>query len=271
MKLQASPVKEAALALGLPLAQPSSLRDDASQTLIAGQDADVMVVAAYGLILPPAVLALPRYGCLNIHASLLPRWRGAAPIQRAIAEGDNQTGISIMQMDVGLDTGAVLSRHPCPILATDTAQTLHDRLASLGAKAIVADLQQFHILTAQPQPIQGVTYAEKLSKNDAKIDWTLPASVLERRIRAFNPVPGAWTTHQGQVLKIWQASPSSGNGTPGTVLHADKHRLQIACGEGALDLLQLQPSGSKSMPVAAFLAGNRPAVGHLLETSETPA
>ena len=258
MQLQASPVKQAALELGLAIAQPTSLRHEEAQALLRAQNADVMVVAAYGLILPQAVLDTPAHGCLNIHASLLPRWRGAAPIQRAIEAGDAETGVCIMQMDAGLDTGAVVSTHRYAIKNTDTATDVHDALADLGAQAIVADLQQLQQtgrLNASPQPQTGITYAQKLSKEEAKIDWNQPALIIERKIRAFNPVPGAWVEYQNQPLKIWRAEAVAQSGRAGEVLAISSDGLIVACGEGALNITELQPAGSKRMPVAAFAAG----------------
>ena len=258
MQLQASPVKQAALELGLTIAQPASLRHEEAQALLHAQNADVMVVAAYGLILPQAVLDTPAHGCLNIHASLLPRWRGAAPIQRAIEAGDAETGVCIMQMDAGLDTGAVVSTHRYAIKNTDTATDVHDALADLGAQAIVADLQQLQQtgrLNASPQPQAGITYAQKLSKEEAKIDWNQPALVIGRKIRAFNPVPGAWVEYQNQPLKIWRAEAVEQSGRAGEVLAISSDGLIVACGEGALNITELQPAGSKRMPVAAFAAG----------------
>ena len=258
MQLQASPVKQAALELGLAIAQPASLRHEEAQALLRAQNADVMVVAAYGLILPQAVLDTPAHGCLNIHASLLPRWRGAAPIQRAIEAGDAETGVCIMQMDAGLDTGAVVSTHRYAIKNTDTATDVHDALADLGAQAIVADLQQLQQtgrLNASPQPQTGITYAQKLSKEEAKIDWNESALIIERKIRAFNPVPGAWVEYQNQPLKIWRAEAVAQSGRAGEVLAISSDGLIVACGEGALNITELQPAGSKRMPVAAFAAG----------------
>ena len=258
MQLQASPVKQAALELGLAIAQPTSLRHEEAQALLRAQNADVMVVAAYGLILPQAVLDTPAHGCLNIHASLLPRWRGAAPIQRAIEAGDAETGVCIMEMDAGLDTGAVVSTHRYAIKNTDTATDVHDALADLGAHAIVADLQQLQQtgrLNASPQPQAGITYAQKLSKEEAKIDWHQPALIIERKIRAFNPVPGAWVEYQNQPLKIWRAEAVAQSGRAGEVLAISSDGLIVACGEGALNITELQPAGSKRMPVSAFAAG----------------
>ena len=258
MQLQASPVKQAALELGLAIAQPASLRHEEAQALLRAQNAKVIMVAAYGLILPQAVLDTPAHGCLNIHASLLPRWRGAAPIQRAIEAGDTETGVCIMQMDAGLDTGAVVSTHHYAIKNTDTATDVHDALAVLGAHAIVADLQQLQQtggLNATPQPPAGITYAQKLSKEEAKIDWNESALVIERKIRAFNPVPGAWVEYQNQPLKIWRAEAVAQSGRAGEVLAISSDGLIVACGEGALNITELQPAGSKRMPVAAFAAG----------------
>ena len=267
MQLQASPVKQAALELGLTIAQPASLRHEEAQALLRAQNADVMVVAAYGLILPQAVLDTPAHGCLNIHASLLPRWRGAAPIQRAIEAGDAETGVCIMQMDAGLDTGAVVSTHRYPIKNTDTANEVHNALMQLGAQAIVADLQQLQQtgrLNATPQPQTGITYAQKLTKEEAKIDWNQPAPVIERKIRAFNPVPGAWVEYQDRPLKIWQAEAVEQSGRAGEVLAISSDGLIVACGEGALNITELQPAGSKRMPIAAFAAGRHIEKGTLL-------
>ena len=267
MQLQASPVKQAALELGLTIAQPASLRHEEAQALLRAQNADVMVVAAYGLILPQAVLDTPAHGCLNIHASLLPRWRGAAPIQRAIEAGDAETGVCIMQMDAGLDTGAVVSTHRYPIKNTDTANEVHNALMQLGAQAIVADLQQLQQtgrLNATPQPQTGITYAQKLTKEEAKIDWHQPAPVIEHKIRAFNPVPGAWVEYQDRPLKIWQAEAVEQSGRAGEVLAISSDGLIVACGEGALNITEVQPAGSKRMPIAAFAAGRHIEKGTLL-------
>ncbi|MDF7675298.1 methionyl-tRNA formyltransferase [Neisseriaceae bacterium ESL0693] len=256
MKLQSSAVKQAAEAMKLTIAQPTSLKNTEAEKLIRAQQADVMVVAAYGLILPENILSIPRYGCLNIHASLLPRWRGAAPIQRAIEAGDHETGVCIMQMDPGLDTGAVLSRHSYAISATDTAMDVHNALMALGAEAIVADLQQLDQLKPVPQPDSGATYAAKLTKAEARIQWHQPAEVLVRQIRAFNPTPGAWTLWQGQPLKIWQATEVAASGKPNTIIKNNGKELWVATGSGALNIQKLQPAGSKPMPITAFLAGN---------------
>ncbi|HUX30760.1 MAG TPA: methionyl-tRNA formyltransferase [Thiobacillus sp.] len=272
MKLAPSAVKQAALARGLSLYQPASLRSAEAEAVLRAADADVMVVAAYGLILPQAVLDLPRLGCLNIHASLLPRWRGAAPIQRAILVGDPETGITIMQMDAGLDTGAMLSKTVVPILETDTAASLHDTLAAAGAAAIVAALANYPALVPQAQDDAQATYAAKLSKEEARLDWRQPADALARAVRAYNPAPGAWTLLDGAPLKIWSAHGVAGSGASkdtdflrasaheksdeaGTVLLAEADRLLVACGSGALALQEIQPAGGKRMTAAAFLAG----------------
>jgi methionyl-tRNA formyltransferase len=256
-KLTPSPVKQLALQHQLTVLQPASLKTAEATEQLRALDADVMVVAAYGLLLPPKVLEMPRYGCLNIHASLLPRWRGAAPIQRAILAGDKETGITIMQMDQGLDTGAMLLKLTCPITRQDTAASLHDRLASLGAEAIITALDQLPTLIPTPQDDREATYAAKLTKQEAIIDWHLPAEDLDRLIRAFNPWPVAQTSVNGQTLRIWSAQPlaDKANVPPGTVIGRDKQGIDIACGEGVLHLTRLQPAGSKPMDVAAFLNG----------------
>lgn len=258
LKLTASPVKVVAEQHGIPLWQPEKLRAPEQQAPVAAAQADVMIVAAYGLILPQAVLDMPKYGCLNIHASLLPRWRGAAPIQRAILAGDAETGITIMQMDAGLDTGDMLSVYSTPILADDSAASLHDKLAEQGAQAIVAALANLPKLQAarQKQPAEGTTYAEKLRKEEAAIDWKKPASELDRMIRAFNPFPSAQTTLHDTAVKIWRAVLASGSGKPGEILSVDKNGIVVACGTGALQLIELQKAGGKRMDAAAFLAGN---------------
>ena len=268
MQLTPSPVKQAALELGLRVAQPEKLRNNAEALqMLKEVEADVMVVAAYGLILPQDVLDTPKHGCLNIHASLLPRWRGAAPIQRAIEAGDAETGVCIMQMDIGLDTGGVVSEHRYAIQSTDTANEVHDALMNLGAEAIVADLQQLKAegrLKSVKQPEEGVTYAQKLSKEEARIDWNESAAVIERKIRAFNPVPAAWVEYQGKPMKIWRAEVVAQQGRAGEVLSCSADGLVVACGENALKITELQPSGSKRMPIAAFAAGHKIEVGTVL-------
>ncbi|MGC7405267.1 methionyl-tRNA formyltransferase [Pandoraea pneumonica] len=268
MKLQASPVKRYAEAHGMPVAQPPSLRrngkyPEAAAAAIEQLRAlapDVMVVAAYGLILPQEVLDLPRYGCLNIHGSLLPRWRGAAPIHRAIEAGDAETGITIMQMDAGLDTGAMILREAEPIAPDDTTATLHDRMAALGGKLIVDALRQLARdgkLPAEPQPEAGVTYAEKIAKQEAALDWRRPAEALARQVRAFDPFPGALGTLHGTAVKLWRASAVAGKAgaTPGTVLEVSANAVVVACGEGALSVTECQKPGGKRLPVREFLAG----------------
>ncbi|MBT9566797.1 MAG: methionyl-tRNA formyltransferase [Thiobacillus sp.] len=261
MKMTPSAVKQTALARALPVSQPASLKTPESQAELRALDADIMVVAAYGQILPQAVLDLPRLGCLNIHASLLPRWRGAAPIQRAILAGDTETGITIMQMDAGLDTGAMLSKTVVPIGGDDTAASLHDALARAGAEAIVAALARYDTLKPEMQDEALATYAAKLTKEEAQVDWHQPAALVARAVRAYDPAPGAWTLLAGEKLKIWRAHATAGAGPAGKVLTADADRLLVACGEGALAVLELQPAGGKRMDAAAFLAGHTLGVG----------
>lgn len=262
-KLAASPIKECALSHRLPVYQPERLRDQATHRTLADLTPDVLVVVAYGLILPQAVLDIPRLGCINVHASLLPRWRGAAPIQRAISAGDTLSGVTIMQMDAGLDTGPVLLKRTCPIRAEDTAADLHDRLAQLGAVSLVEALDAVTAGTAkpQPQPDAGVTYAHKLSKTEADIDWQRSAIELDRQIHAFNPWPVAQTTLDGETLRIWLSRPAS-EGTssgadvaPGTFIRADQHGVIVATGEGCLELLNLQRSGGRPLPASEFIRG----------------
>lgn len=257
MKLAASAVKQVALHLGLPLAQPDSLKSDAIQQQLRETQAEAMIVAAYGLLLPQAVLEVPVRGCLNIHASLLPRWRGAAPIQRAILAGDRETGITIMQMDAGLDTGAILLQKSLPIESDDTAGSLHDKLASLGAACVVDALSRLDTLKPEAQDSAQATYAAKLSKAEAALDWSRPADDLSRCVRAYNPVPGAHAVWDGNVIKIWQASvEASRTGSPGEVLAADEHGIVVACGEQALRLLELQAADGKRLSAVAFLTGH---------------
>ncbi|ADL54068.1 methionyl-tRNA formyltransferase [Gallionella capsiferriformans] len=254
MQLTASPVKLLALAHGIPVLQPESLKTEQAQSDIKALDADVMVVAAYGLILPKAVLELPRLGCLNIHASLLPRWRGAAPIQRAILAGDTETGITIMQMDVGLDTGDILLTRRCTIDAHDNAQTLHDKLAALGAASIVEALRADNVLTPVAQDNDAACYAAKLLKGEALIDWTQDAVQIERAVRAYNPFPVCQAKFNDVVLKLWQAEACDAmSGHPGEVLAVDKSGITVACGRGALKLQMLQRPGGKSQPAVQFL------------------
>ncbi len=267
MQLQASAVKQVALEHGIPVAQPVSLRlngkypDVAAEAhaLLQATEHDVMVVAAYGLILPLSVLSIPRLGCLNIHGSLLPRWRGAAPIHRAIEAGDAETGITIMQMDEGLDTGDMLMMEAQAISDTDTTGSLHDKLAAQGADMIVRTLQalQQGPLAATPQPEQGVCYAAKITKEESKLDFSQPAAVLARKVRAFSPFPGTQVQYDGQMLKVSAArAVAVAHGKPaGTLLSADASGVRVACGEGALDLLELQKPGGKRLPAGDFLKG----------------
>ena len=268
MKLQASPVKQFALEHGIAVAQPRSLRldgkfpDDAAavQSAIQAANADAMVVAAYGLILPRWVLDVPRLGCLNIHASLLPRWRGAAPIQRAIEAGDAQTGVTIMQMDAGLDTGDMLLAERVPIAVTDTTGTLHNKLAQLGGRLIVEamELAACGGLHAVPQPRDGVTYAHKVEKAEAAIDWSQSAAAIARRIRAFDPSPGAQTRVNGETIKLWRADALPqvpGERVPGRVLSVSADGIVVHCGEGRLRVTELQRPGGRRLSVADFLRG----------------
>ncbi|HLT26478.1 MAG TPA: methionyl-tRNA formyltransferase [Zeimonas sp.] len=267
--LRESAVKRLAGELGLAVEQPRTLRDPAVQERLRALDADAMVVAAYGAILPPEVLAIPKHGCLNIHASLLPRWRGAAPIQRAIEAGDRETGITIMQMDEGLDTGPILLVERTPIHDDDTGGSVHDRLAALGAQAIVEALERLQRgeLVATPQPVEGVTYASKLTREDSVIDWTLPARRIVDQVRAFDPVPGATTRLNdapGTPIKVWKArvaasdarpaADASSPGGPGGVLDASG-RLVVGAGDAAVELLELQKPGGRRLPAPEFLRG----------------
>jgi methionyl-tRNA formyltransferase len=260
-QLQPSPVKDCALRHGIPVEQPLTLRDDSAREKLAGYQPDVMVVVAYGLILPPAVLVTPRLGCINIHASLLPRWRGAAPIQRALLAGDRQTGVAIMQMEAGLDTGPVFKDRVIDIGPSDTAGALHDQLAALGADALLEVLEGLIAGTLQPRPQSevGVTYARKIVKEEAVIDWSKPALEIDRLVRAFNPVPGAETSWRGQQLKVWQAEPASldGDARPGTVVSADEDGIVVATGSGALKLARIQLAGRKATSAADFLNAHR--------------
>ena len=273
LKLQPSPVKALALQHGIPVAQPRSLRldgkypDDAAAARAAVQaaDAEVMVVAAYGLILPQWVLDLPPRGCLNIHGSVLPRWRGAAPIHRAIEAGDAATGITLMQMDAGLDTGDMLLVADEAIRPDDTTASLHDRLAALGGQLVVQGLAAPDALRRTPQPADGITYAHKIDKAEAAIDWAQPAAVIERRVRAFDPFPGASFSLDGEVVKLWRAALRPDlSGAPGQVLAAGDGRLTVACGQGALDLLQLQRPGGRRIDAAAFLQARPGLTGRVL-------
>jgi methionyl-tRNA formyltransferase len=269
LKLQASPVKQFALDHGLPVAQPRSLRldgkyaDDAAtaREAILAVGAEAMVVAAYGLILPQWVLDAPARGCFNIHASLLPRWRGAAPIHRAIEAGDSEAGITIMQMDAGLDTGDMLFMHTTPITGRDTTGTLHDRLADLGGKLMVLALNEAAAgrLKPVPQPAEGVTYAHKIEKAESAVDWSLPAAQIQRRIRAFDPFPGASSALGGETVKLWQSHVDSmerpSDAGNGQILAANSDGVRVACGDGVLCVTQLQRAGGKRLAAADFLRG----------------
>ncbi len=267
LKLAPSAVKVVALAHGLTLDQPAGLKTDTARAPLAAANADVLVVAAYGLILPQAVLDLPRLGCLNIHASLLPRWRGAAPIQRAIATGDRETGITIMQMDAGLDTGPMLMKRALAIDPDDSAGTLHDKLATLGADSIVAALARLETGDLPPtaQPQQGMTYAAKLDKSEAALDLRLPADVLERQIRAFDPFPGAQLRYGDATVKVWRATVVPVGGAPGEVLTSGPSGIVVACGERSLCLHELQRAGGKRLSAHDFLAGFALPVGSRFE------
>ncbi|MNJ22801.1 Methionyl-tRNA formyltransferase [compost metagenome] len=260
-KLTASPVKELALAHDLPVYQPASLRNEEAQAELAALGADLMVVVAYGLILPKAVLDTPRLGCLNVHGSLLPRWRGAAPIQRAIWAGDAETGVTIMQMDVGLDTGAMIRKVSCPIAFDETSASLYDKLAELGPQALVDTLNAMAAgeTAAEAQDDALANYAQKLSKEEARIDWSMEAVAIERCIRAFNPWPISWFEVAEQTIKVWQAEViDSDHGQPvGTLLKADKQGIDVATGKGVLRLLTLQPPGKKAMSVPDLLNSRR--------------
>ncbi len=264
MQLAASPVKQLALQQGLQVLQPTSLKTEEAQRQIAALDADVMVVAAYGLILPKVVLEMPRHGCLNIHASLLPRWRGAAPIQRAILAGDKLTGVTIMQMDEGLDTGDMLQSVNCPIADNDNAQTLHDKLAELGGTAILDVLRSLQAGSLHPVVQDNATtcYAAKLLKTEAKIDWGQDAEQIDRAVRAYNPFPVCQTVLHDIVLKIWQAEVCPDRqGKPGEVLAVDKLGILVACGSGALRLLVLQRPGGRAQPAVQFMQSMPVAIG----------
>lgn len=260
-KLTASPVKELALAHDLPVYQPASLRNEAAQAELAALGADLMVVVAYGLILPKAVLDTPRLGCINVHGSLLPRWRGAAPIQRSIWAGDAETGVTIMQMDVGLDTGAMIRKVTCPIASDETSASLYDKLAGLGPQALVDTLDAMAAgdTAAEPQDDALANYAEKLAKEEARIDWSMDAVAIERCIRAFNPWPISWFDVAGQTVKVWQAEvvAQDHGQAAGTLLKADKQGIEVATGQGVLRLLTLQPPGKKAMSVSDLLNSRR--------------
>jgi methionyl-tRNA formyltransferase len=263
----ASPVKRIALDGGIPVYEPATLAPDAARAPILANSLDVLVVAAYGLILPTAVLAWPRFGCINVHASLLPRWRGAAPIQRALLAGDAQTGVTLMQMDAGLDTGPMLDVVRISIGPRDTAATLEHKLAEQGAVCLVAYLRRLAAGMAGPpiaQPVAGATYAAKIHKTEAVVDWTASAVNVDRQVRAFDPVPGASTLLAGERVKLWRAHPAPvvvPRAAPGTVLATEGDTIVVACGDGALGIAELQPAGGRRMSAAAFVAGRRLAPG----------
>lgn len=259
-KLMPSPVKVLAQAHDIPVFQPKSLKPEENQHLVADLQADIMVVVAYGLILPKAVLVMPRLGCINVHGSLLPRWRGAAPIQRSLWAGDSETGVTIMQMDVGLDTGDMLHKLSCPITAEDTSASLYEKLAQLGPQGMLLTLDLLASGNAKPE-VQDealASYAEKLSKEEARLDWSLSAAQLERCIRAFNPWPMSYFMIEQQPVKVWQATvlPHQ-NKQPGEIVHADKQGIQIATADGVLNLVSLQPAGKKAMSAQDLLNSRR--------------
>jgi methionyl-tRNA formyltransferase len=249
--LRPTPVQQAAEALRLPVRHPSSLRSAEEQAAFASLNADIAVVVAYGLILPQPVLDAPRFGCVNIHASLLPRWRGAAPIHRAILAGDAETGVCLMQMDAGLDTGPVLLRAATTIGAEDTTADLHDSLSQMGADLVVSALPRLPLLVPVPQPEEGVTYASKIDKSEARIDWHAPAPVIDRQIRGLSPFPGAWCESAGERVKFLRSRLAQGHGLPGQVLHG----LTVACGSGAVEITLAQREGKRPATTGEFLRG----------------
>ena len=262
LKLQASPVKQAAASRGLRVLQPERAREEGFIGELRGLQPDLIAVAAYGQILPKAILELPRFGCLNVHTSLLPKYRGAAPIQWAILNDEAETGVTIMKMDAGLDTGDILTQAATPIRAEDNAQTLHDRLGKIGAELLVSTIRD-HVagkITPRPQPAEGASHARKITKEDGRLDWTQPARALWNRVRAFTPWPGAFTQLPGQtppqLLKIWQAEVVAGSGAPGEIIAAEKTGPVIACGDEALRILELQREGGRRMSAGDFLAGH---------------
>ena len=262
LKLQPSPVKELAVSKQLLVLQPERARNESFIQELRELQPDLMVVAAYGQILPPAILDLPRFGCLNVHTSLLPKYRGAAPIQWAILNGEPETGVTLMKMDAGLDTGDILTLQTTPIRAEDNSQTLHDRLAQIGAELLPQTIRD-HVAGAiipRPQPAEGASYARKISREDGRLDWSQPARALWNRIRAFTPWPGAFTHLPAQpqpvLLKIWQAEISEQSGLPGQILHADKTGIVVACGEQSLRITTLQREGGRRLTAQEFLTGH---------------
>ncbi len=262
LKLHASPAKELALRHNLPVLQPESVRDEKFVAALRALQPDLIAIAAYGQILPKNILDLPRFGCVNVHTSLLPKFRGAAPIQWAIANGEAETGVTIMKMDAGLDTGDILAQEPTPIHPEDNAETLHDRLARMGAELLVRTISDFVAgkIQPQPQPTTGVSYAPKIRKEDGRVDWCLPARTIRNRLRAFTPWPGAFThmpaEPRPQLLKIWQAEIVLQAGNPGEILHADKTGVVVGCGQQALRILMLQCESGRKMSAQEFLAGH---------------
>jgi methionyl-tRNA formyltransferase len=265
LKVELGPVSALARDARIPLLQPARLATEADRAPLVAVPLDVLVVVAYGLILPPEILSWPAHGCINVHASLLPRWRGAAPVERAILAGDAATGISVMRMDAGMDTGPVIAQVRLPIGPHDTAGALRNRLAEAGAAAIVsclAELGREGRLEATPQPDSGAIYAAKIDSEETVIDWQASAESIDRAVRAFNPTPGARTSLRGQLLKIWDAEPGTGHfGAPGTVIRCDTTGIAVACGDGVLLARELQLAGGKRLSAAAFLAGHRVPVG----------
>src|SRR4051812_15815560 len=270
LKLQPSEVKKVALAANIPVLQPERARDPQFIEQLKQLTPDYIVVVAYGQILPRAILDTPKFGCVNVHTSLLPKYRGAAPIQAALLNGDAETGVTIMQMDEGLDTGPILSQHAIPIVASDDAATLHDKLAVVGAEGLLPTLIDFANgkIQARPQNHAAATHVKKIKKEDGQLDWKLPAQVLQNRIRAFTPWPGAFTFQatetKPRLLKIWKAEVHHAKGSPGTVIAADNSGIVVACGEGALRILKLQREGGRQMNAADFLLGNPLRVGERL-------
>ena len=256
-RIAESAVKRLASRSGIAIFQPTTLKDAAARARLAEARPDALVVAAYGMILPQEVLDLPPQGALNVHASLLPRWRGAAPIQRALLAGDSETGITIMRMDAGLDTGPMYARRAIPIGPRDDAGSLHDRLASLGAEMMLAVLAEIEAGTArlQAQPAEGASYAKKIEKSEAQLDWTRPAAELERAVRAFRPAPGAWSLLAGEPVKIWQAREGTGSGEPRQLLEVGEAGITIACGRGSLVVHELQRAGGRRLSAAEYLRG----------------
>ena len=262
LKLQLSPVKELALAANLPVLQPERARDEAFLQELRSFEPELIAVAAFGQILPKAILDLPRFGCLNVHTSLLPKYRGAGPIQWAILNDEPETGVTIMKMDAGMDTGDIIAQRKTPIAPEDNSQTLHDRLAKIGAELLIETIPDYVSGTIQPrpQPTEGVSYAPKIKKQDGEIDWKQPARTIWNRVRGLIPWPGAFTHLSAQpqphLLKIWEGKTVKGTGTPGQILRADKSGILVACGQGALQVLWLQREGGKRLNAEQFIAGH---------------